>query len=215
MKKAEGNNEVMKIDNFSVVQPLLEFGKDTYYFVQIIKRRKDEGNEGMGVSELCLWQRFIDRPETLDRMKQQIQELCTIYNARAYIELNPRSLERWSIELTRKLLDRISLHDFTSVQRLPNKVALSEETIKTRGLKEIDRRRWMLDIDEKTTIPIADRWITEQGIRKVATIPTLSGAHIIIESFNYKRAGLKLGGKVEIEGTKFILSPTANTLLYC
>ena len=205
----------MKIDNFSVVQPLLEFGKDTYYFVQIIKRRKDEGNEGMGISELCLWQRFIDRPETLDRMKQEIQELCTIYNARAYIELNPRSLERWSIELVRKLVDRISLHDFTSVQRLPNKVALSEETIKTRGLKGIDRRRWMLDIDEKTTIPIADRWITEQEIRKVATIPTLSGAHIIIESFNYKRAGLKLGGKVETEGTKFILSPTANTLLYC
>jgi hypothetical protein len=213
MKKAEGNNEVMKIDNFSVVQPLLEFGKDTYYFVQIIKRRKDEGNEGMDVSELCLWQRFIDRPETLDQMKQEIQELCTIYNARAYIELNPRSLERWSIELVRKLVDRISLHDFTSVQRLPNKVALSEETIKTRGLL-IDRRRWMLDIDEKTTIPIADRWITEQGIRKVATIPTLSGAHIIIESFNYKQAGLKLGGMVETEGAKFILSPTANTLLY-
>jgi hypothetical protein len=204
----------MKIDNFSIVQPLLEFGKDTYYFVQIIKRRKDEGNEGIGVPELCLWQRFIDRPETLDRMKQEIQELCTIYNARAYIELNPRSLEKWSIELTRKLLDRISLHDFTSVQRLPNKVALSEETIKTRGLKVVDRRRWLLDIDEKTTIPIADRWITEQGIRKVATIPTLSGAHIIIESFNYKHAGLKLGGKVETEGTCFILSPTANTLLY-
>ena len=204
----------MKIDNFNVVQPLLEFGKDTYYFVQIIKRRKDIGNEGMGVSELCLWQRFIDRPETLDRMKQEIQELCTIYNARAYIELNPRSLERWSIELTRKLLDRISMQDFTSVQRLPNKVALLEETIKTRGLKVVDRRRWMLDVDEKTTIPIADRWITEQEIRKVATIPTLSGAHIIIESFNYKRAGLKLGGKVETEGTCFILSPTSNTLLY-
>jgi hypothetical protein len=204
----------MRIDNFSVVPPLLEFGKDTYYFVQIIKRRKDVGNEGMSVSELCLWQRFIDRPETLDRMKQEIQELCTIYNARAYIELNPRSLEKWSIELTRKLLDRISLHDFTSVQRLPNKVALSEETIKTRGLKVVDRRRWLLDIDEKTTIPIADRWITEQGIRKVATIPTLSGAHIIIESFNYKHAGLKLGGKVETEGTCFILSPTSNTLLY-
>jgi len=204
----------MKIDNFNVVQPLLEFGKDTYYFVQIIKRRKDIGNEGMSVSELCLWQRFIDRPETLDRMKQEIQELCTIYNARAYIELNPRSLERWSIELTRKLLDRISMHDFTSVQRLPNKVALLEETIKTRGLKVVDRRRWMLDVDEKTTIPIADRWITEQKIRKVATIPTLSGAHIIIESFNYKCAGLKLGGKVETEGTCFILSPTSNTLLY-
>ena len=203
----------MRIDNFAKVQPLLDFGKDTYYFVQIIKRRKDQGNEGMSLSELCVWQRFIDKPETLDLYKQEIQELCTIYNARAYIELNPRSLERWSIELTRKLLDRISLHDFQSVQRLPSKVALSEETIKTRGLL-IDRRRWMLDVDEPTTIPIADRWITENEVRKISTIPTLSGAHIIIESFNYKRAGLKLGEKVKTEGTSFILNPTANTLLY-
>ena len=203
----------MRIDNFAKIQPLLEFGKDTYYFVQIIKRRKDQGNEGLGVSELCVWQRFIDKPDTLEHLKQEIQELCTIYNARAYIELNPRSLERWSIELTRKLLDRISLHDFTSVQRLPNKVALSEETIKTRGLL-IDRRRWMLDVDEKTTIPVAEKWADNLGIRKVANIPTLSGAHLIIESFNYKQAGLKLGGMVETEGAKFILSPTANTLLY-
>ena len=203
----------MKIDNFAKIQPLLEFGKDTYYFVQIIRRRKDEGNESLAVSEICMWQRFIDKPETLEYLKQEIQELCTIYNARAYIELNPRSLERWSIELTRKLLDRISLHDFTSVQRLPNKVALSEETIKTRGLL-IDRRRWLLDVDEPITIPIAEKWANEMGIRRVANIPTLSGAHLIIESFNYKRAGLKLGGMVETEGTKFILSPTANTLLY-
>ena len=203
----------MRIDNFSKIQPLLEFGKDTYYFVQIIRRKKDEGNESLGVSEMCMWQRFIDKPETLEHLKLEIQELCTIYNARAYIELNPRSLERWSIELARRLLDRISLHDFTSVQRLPNKAALSEDTIKTRGLL-IDRRRWMLDVDEKTDIPVAEKWVDNLGIRKVANIPTISGAHIIIESFNYKQAGLKLGGKVETGGTCFVLSPTANTLLY-
>ena len=204
----------MRLENVVKIQPLLEVGKDSYYFVQILKRRKDEGNEGLGVSELCVWQRFIDKPETLENLKQEIQELCTIYNARAYIELNPRSLERWSIELARRLLDRISLHDFTSVQRLPNKVALSEETVKTRGLEKIDRRRWMLDVDEKTTIPVAEKWADNLGIRRVANIPTLSGAHLIIESFNYKQAGLKLGGMVETEGAKFILSPTANTLLY-
>ena len=154
----------MRIDNFDRIQPLLEFGKDTYYFVQIIKRRKDEGNEGMGVSEICVWQRFIDKPKTLELLRQEIQELCTIYNARAYIELNPRSLENWSIELARKLLDRISLHDFQSVQRLPNKVALSEDTIKTRGLL-IDRRRWLLDVDEKTSIPIVTRWVEDMEIQ--------------------------------------------------
>ena len=49
----------LKIDNFAKIQPLLEFGKDTYYFVQIIKRRKDEGNEGLEVTERKIWQKFI------------------------------------------------------------------------------------------------------------------------------------------------------------
>jgi hypothetical protein len=72
----------------------------------------------------------------------------------------------------------------------------------------------MLDVDEKTDIPVAEKWADNLGIRKVANIPTLSGAHLIIKSFNYKQAGLKLGGKVETGGTCFVLSPTANTLLY-
>ena len=208
---SEGNSAAMRIDNFAKIQPLLEFGKDTYYFVQIIKRRKDEGNENLEKTELKLWQKFIDKPDLLEKLKQEIQELCTIYNARAYIELNPRSLERWSIELARKLLDRISLQDYTSIFRLPNKVALSEETIKTRGL-QIERRRWMLDVDNKLDMMAAGKWVTDNQIRKVGTIPTLSGAHVVIESFNYKRLGLKLGEK--IPGTEIILSPTANTLLY-
>ena len=201
----------MRIDNFDKIIPLLEFGQDTYYFVQIIKRRKDEGNQTLEIPERKLWQKFIDRPEVLEDLKQEIQELCHIYNARAYIELNPRSLERWSIELARRLLDRISLHDFQSVQRLPNKVALSEETIKTRGLT-ISRRRLMLDVDEKVNIPIIEKWVEDNGIKKIANIPTLNGAHLIIESFNYKTLDLRLGEK--IPGTTTIISPTCNTLLY-
>ncbi len=202
----------MKIDNFNKILPLLKFGKDTYYFVQIIKRRKDEGNEGMKTPERKLWQKFIDKPETLENLKQEIQELCSIYNARAYIDLNPRSLEKWSIELARKLLDRISLQDYAFIQRLPNKVALSEETIKTREI--VDQRRWLLDVDEKTSIPTALDWVKEKKIQEIATIPTYHGAHIIIGSFNYKKEGLKLGGKVETKNISFIMSPTANTLLY-
>ena len=54
----------MRIDNFAQIQPLLEFGKDTYYFVQIIKRRKDEGNEGLGISELCVGLVYKSLPNT-------------------------------------------------------------------------------------------------------------------------------------------------------
>jgi len=204
----------MKIDNFDKILPLLEFGKDTYYFIQIIKRKKDPGNEGMEVPELCLWQRFIDTPKTLINLRQEISNLCESFNARAYIELNPRSLEKWSIELARKLLDRISLQEFQSVYRLPSKVALSEETIRTRNLSTILQRRWLLDVDEKSSIPIVEDWIKENEIKLVNIIPTISGAHFIIGSFNYKKLDLKLGGTVRVGDISFVLSPNANTFIY-
>lgn len=204
----------MRIDNFDKISPLLEFGEDTYYFVQIIKRRKDPGNEELKTPEVCLWQRFIDKPETLEHLKQEVCRICDLFNARAYIELNPRSLEKWSMELAKRLLERISVHGFQSIHRLPFKVALSEEIVKTRGLPTIKQRRWLLDVDDISNISTVESWIKETGIKEVATIPTLNGVHKIIESFNYKKHSLKLGGYVKTGNTEFILSPNANTLLY-
>ena len=84
------------IDNFDKVKNILKFDdSDKFYFVQIIKRFKDNpnmdknGNYHAGGEYLDSWKIFSY--DELDALKPEIIRLCTKYNARAYITINPRS----------------------------------------------------------------------------------------------------------------------------
>jgi hypothetical protein len=200
------------INNFDKIKNLLVFGKDTYYFAQILRRRKDPGNEGMKSNTERKWFKFITKPETFDNIQQEIQELCRIYNARAYIEINPRSLEKFSVVLAKKLLDRIYVSDYRNIFSVQNQVALLEDTIKTKGV--LPGRRWLVDVDVKTDIPIVEKWLEENNIKIVETIPTFAGAHIIVESFNYKALGIDFEKDIKLENAVFNLKPQCNTLLF-
>ena len=203
------------IDNFKDIQELLEFGKDTYYYLQIIRRRKDPGNSEMTEPERCIWRKFVCRPESLERRKSEITKLCDNFRAREYIELNPRSLEKFTILCARKYLDRIYYKDYTSIFSVQNSVALSEDTISTKGI--LMKRRWMLDIDSPGDLEGIKEWATNNEIVLRKTIPTPNGYHQIIDAFNYKNLGIKLGTDFKIENTEIITSvkPTCNTILYC
>ena len=87
-----------KIDNFDKVEKLLEFNDngDDFYFVQIIKRYKDnpnddknQGNYRAGAWYLKSWR--IHSADELAQLKPVIIKWCEENNARAYISLNSRS----------------------------------------------------------------------------------------------------------------------------
>ena len=52
----------MEINNFSIIEPLMHFNEDrsTFYFIQLIKRRKDKGNEDMERGERLIKAYFIE-----------------------------------------------------------------------------------------------------------------------------------------------------------
>lgn len=87
-----------KIDNFQKVANILEFSPngDDFYFVQIIKRFKDnpnddrnQGNYRNGAWYLQSWR--IHSAQELMSLKPQIIQACEANNARAYITVNSRS----------------------------------------------------------------------------------------------------------------------------
>jgi hypothetical protein len=195
------------IDNFEKIKELLKFGEDTYYFIQIIQRKKDHGGKGL---DLRRWSKFLVRLDELDLLKNDIQELCQVYGGRAYIELNPRSLKKFTVCMMRKYLDRIYYQDYSNVYSIQNQVALSEDTIKTKGI--IEKRRWMLDVDRKEDIVRVEEWIKEKGIVVDGCIPTISGQHFIIQAGDL---GLEFDKDIDLgKGTVFQLKSTANTLLW-
>lgn len=104
-KELISENKV-KIDNFDKIKKLLEFSsKDDFYFVQIIKRWKDnydkvgasdEKNRGKengiyhgGAWYLKSWR--IHSADELLNLKSEIIKICEENNARAYITVNTRS----------------------------------------------------------------------------------------------------------------------------
>lgn len=89
----------VKIDNFDKVAKLLEFNSDDdFYFIQIIKRYKDnprddksKGNYHAGAWYLKSWR--VKSVDELNRLKPEIIQWCEQNNARAYITVNSRSTQ--------------------------------------------------------------------------------------------------------------------------
>lgn len=85
------------VDNFEQVEKMMEFAStDDFYFVQIIKRRKDnrredtsKGNYHAGGWYLDGWR--VHSVQELEHLKPTIIASCEKNNARAYITINTRS----------------------------------------------------------------------------------------------------------------------------
>lgn len=85
------------IDNFDKAQKLMEFNSpDDFYFVQIIKRYKDNPNDNKSVGNYhggawYLKGYRIHTVQELQQLKSEIINICEKNNARAYMTINTRS----------------------------------------------------------------------------------------------------------------------------
>ena len=96
LKKKELNEVKRLIDNFDAVEKFFNTNdNDKFYFVQIIKRFKDNpnmdktGNYHAGGEYLQSWNVFSY--DELLKLKPEIINACETQNARAYMTVNPRS----------------------------------------------------------------------------------------------------------------------------
>lgn len=88
------------IDNFDKIAALMEFNSDDdFYYVQIIKRYKDNPNDdrSQGNYHGGAWYPFkgirVRSAKELLALKPQIIQQCDTNNARAYITVNTRSMK--------------------------------------------------------------------------------------------------------------------------
>ena len=175
------------VNNFELIKPLLKFNpeKGLFYFVQILKRRKDQPEEEKSrvknASKIKTY--WVNSLEYLEEKEEQIIGLCDYFNARAYIDLTPRTY----IEVTHQVNLEVALilkqHNWSSIRSVLDRSAgkVSDREI----------NYWVVDIDTKD-IPeevnaikdTINRLRPEQKESKiVAEIPTVNGAHLITTPF--------------------------------
>lgn len=183
-------------DNFDLIRSLLSFpSEDTFYFLQIIARRKD--NPTMEKGEKLIRNYYIYSLEDFDKLKPHIIEHCEKNNARAYFRLNKRSAKLCAMQSLKRITDLIIQEQYRDVNDIYPSIA---------GEYHADEdKKWLIDIDENTDLmalkfknwrfknnPKSD---TEDKIDIVAEIPTVSGLHLIVRPFRLDAFMKDFGGK--------------------
>jgi len=170
------------IDNFEQIKKLLKFeSEDAFYFLQIIKRKKEHPE--LGSNSYIVKTYYVKSLEQLDFYKGEMICLANYHNARVCIDLNRRSFERIAFHNLKKVADQIMNKDFKSVRNSYNSVCGSYSNEKD--------KRWIIDIDHKNRREINDclRFIENLqpvGPKFVDLIETKNGFHLITTPFNIK-----------------------------
>lgn len=160
---------MIKIDNFKLIKDFLVFPEsDTYFYLQVLQRRK-------GMTK----QRYSNLIVNRDFDEDIIEYYCKMFTARAYISVIPRSLKKFTVELSKAVLNRVFNESYvTSTFRLPDSIALSKKTVIS------GYNLWMFDIDDPD---MKDIVLEECKLCKIdvkVVIPSFKGYHIIVKPFN-------------------------------
>ncbi len=179
------------IDNFEQISKLLSWNsEDEFYFVQILRRKKDLPNEikGSNNSARLIKSYYINSVKHLFSVKDEIIKLCEVFTARAGINLNKRSYKKTALQTARTILDQVSNKEYKHARRAFNTVC---------GRYSHGDKHWILDIDDTKDIsslmltyinyhcrPIS-KSLEESKIYDI--IETKSGRHIITKPFDISK----------------------------
>lgn len=197
------------INNFELIKSFLTFEEDksTFYYLQVLQRKKD--NPGMSWQTKQRYFKFVRSLEELEEYVKEATVISNYWNARTYISLTPRSLEKLSLEALVELSSRIKNKDYTSNFRIFEKLALLPECTKK------EWKLWMIDYDNLDLSRICE-FLGSRGIQIKARIPTPQGYHIVVRPFNLQvlEEPLDTDHNYSIEGFEFGLKFDCNVLLY-
>ena len=188
----------MKLDNFELLTPLIDFpDKDTFYFLQIMKRRKD--NPEMETGNKIIKSYYLYTENDLNNLKPKIIEHCTLNKARAYLRLNKRSLKKVALQCLKRTTDLIITEDYKAMKDIYEHVAgeFHSDSVKKwildfdpENVKDIpnavNKYKEFLDSmrDIESKIPKFEEIFDKTDSKFILEVPTVSGVHLICKPFN-------------------------------
>lgn len=171
------------INNLELIKPLLNFENEgDFYMLYIFKRKKDqpEGERENHQSVRTIKTYCVGSVEYLEKRMDEIQQLCEMFKARAYIHIQKQNHKDVSLEMMVGLAERIRNGQHNQKHLFDSVVG---------QLKTLEKR-WIVDIDTKepaTVLKIKgviDNVCRPEGVKTIDLIPTKSGFHYITERFD-------------------------------
>jgi hypothetical protein len=192
------------INNSEKIRTMLSFNdKNDFYFVQILKRRKD--NPSMERDMMVIDSFYIDSLDNYDKKVPHIIELCNIENARAYFRLNKRNYKHLAPHMAKRVVDIAFTDDCKALRTTFDSIA---------GEFHSDTdKKWLIDIDDDKNVKYNELIDVVAGFQRDAgrepmteLLLSKNGAHLITHPFNLIK--FKVLFLVDVH-------KDANTILYC
>ena len=181
-----------KVDNFDVISRSFLFKEDLrpelagdwFYMIQIMTRTKDTGEKPKHIRTM-----FVESREYLMSHKDMIVGLCEMFNARAYISVNPSSYKTCAMKMLKELVDVIENENYKGILSLP-------ETVAGKYTCGGSLKRWVVDLDDIKTDEEREPFIRfilneyNEGKGKangeIQVIPTVNGSHLLVTPFDVR-----------------------------
>lgn len=164
------------INNFAIIKEYIKntttFEKNDFFFVQIIKRRKD--NPEMIKDQQNIDNFYLYSIEDFEKYEERIIESCKLNNARCLIRISKRNME----ELASRTIILIA-----EAQAKKQYHLIPSAFSSACGKFSAGKNFWMIDVDDMSIFEEVNSFI--QTVSKIHLIvPTKNGCHIIINGFN-------------------------------
>lgn len=171
-------------DNFDLIRGLLSFtSNDDFYFIQILKRRKD--NPGLNTDVAVIKEYFVDSFEYFDKKRENMIEQATKNNARVTSRLNKRSYQKTAFKMLVDVANKVEQGQYKSVKNSFSSCAgkYSAEKDKT-WLVDVDSddlQKYNMDeviADINNSMPV--------GEKVLGKISSKTGYHLLVKPFDLR-----------------------------
>lgn len=179
------------VDNFKQISETLLFKEDLreelagdwFYMIQIMTRTKDTGEKPHIYRTY-----FCESREYLHRHEEEIKQLCKMFNARAYIAVNPSSYKTCALKMFKELADIVENESYKKILSLP-------ETCAGKYTCGGENKRWIVDLDNVKDCNEAQPYIDEILVAynegrsrggEITFLRTVNGSHLLVSPFDMR-----------------------------
>jgi hypothetical protein len=173
----------MEVNNSAKIGTMITFEKDDFYFLQILKRRKD--NPEMEKDMVVIKNYYVESMDQYIKLIPRIISLCQYENARAYFRLNKRNYKKIGLQMIRRVADHISSGNNKAIKTAFDSIC---------GEYHSDTdKKWIVDIDSidnninDVLFELTNLQLQTEKEPMMEIIPTKNGVHIITRPFNLKK----------------------------
>ena len=174
------------IDNFDLIKKQLVFdGQNKYYFIQVVKRSKD--NPDMVSYMRIIRSFYIFNEEDYEHYRPVIKKLCKDNNARAYIDFNRLDIDDVKNK-AKDILDKYCGygHKLNNKKWFKKLQYCFDDASVIVSTSNKDNEYFIVDIDEHNQLEKIRDYVKKEGVY-VFDVPTVAGNHIVIKHWDNQK----------------------------